>query len=102
MGAAGIMSGAILILAEITPVAERAAYMGLVGGMWGIARSVLPYEVAFWSSNCEYNANVVPTVLQDHSSVESSQTTLPGVSASTSIFLLVSYLNPTISQFRYQ
>jgi len=37
MGAAGIMSGAILILSNITPVAERAAYMGLIGGMWGIA-----------------------------------------------------------------
>lgn len=34
------MSGAILILSEITPVAERAAYMGLIGGMWGIASYV--------------------------------------------------------------
>lgn len=41
MGAAGIMSGAILILSEITPVAERAAYMGMIGGMWGIARYFL-------------------------------------------------------------
>ena len=41
MGAAGIMSGAILILSEITPVAERAAYMGLIGGMWGIASYVV-------------------------------------------------------------
>lgn len=37
VGAAGIMSGAILILSTITPVAERAAYMGLIGGMYGIA-----------------------------------------------------------------
>lgn len=37
LGAAGIFSGAILILANSVPLAKRPLYMGLVGGMFGIA-----------------------------------------------------------------
>jgi MFS family permease len=37
VGAAGIFSGAILIIASTVPLRQRPAYMGLIGGMYGIA-----------------------------------------------------------------
>lgn len=37
MGAAGIFSGALLIVSRTVPLAQRPMYMGLIGGMWGIA-----------------------------------------------------------------
>ncbi|ORY66156.1 major facilitator superfamily domain-containing protein [Pseudomassariella vexata] len=37
LGSAGIMSGALLILAYSVPLAKRPMYTGLIGGMYGIA-----------------------------------------------------------------
>ncbi|KAI8936024.1 hypothetical protein NX059_007526 [Plenodomus lindquistii] len=37
VGAAGIFSGAILIISVTVPLRQRPSYMGLVGGMYGIA-----------------------------------------------------------------
>ncbi|KAI0898172.1 putative efflux pump [Annulohypoxylon nitens] len=37
LGSAGIMSGALLILAHSVPLAKRPMYTGLIGGMYGIA-----------------------------------------------------------------
>ena len=37
VGSAGIFSGAILIVAATVPLAQRPTYMGLIGGMYGIA-----------------------------------------------------------------
>jgi hypothetical protein len=37
VGAAGIFSGAILIVASTVPLRQRPTYMGLIGGMYGIA-----------------------------------------------------------------
>ncbi|KAI1459138.1 putative efflux pump [Annulohypoxylon moriforme] len=37
LGSAGIMSGALLILAHSVPLAKRPIYTGLIGGMYGIA-----------------------------------------------------------------
>jgi len=37
VGAAGIFSGAILIVGNTVPLHQRPTYMGLIGGMYGIA-----------------------------------------------------------------
>lgn len=37
VGAAGIFSGAILIIASTVPLRQRPTYMGLIAGMYGIA-----------------------------------------------------------------
>lgn len=37
IGSAGIFSGAILIITVSVPLRQRPAYMGLIGGMYGIA-----------------------------------------------------------------
>ncbi|KAA8623128.1 AraJ Arabinose efflux permease [Pyrenophora tritici-repentis] len=37
VGAAGIFSGAILIISVTVPLRQRPTYMGLIGGMYGIA-----------------------------------------------------------------
>ena len=37
VGAAGIFSGAILIITSTVPLRQRPAYMGLIGGMYGLA-----------------------------------------------------------------
>lgn len=37
LGSAGIFSGAILIVADTIPLRKRPTYMGLIGGMYGIA-----------------------------------------------------------------
>ncbi|RQM05029.1 hypothetical protein DH86_00003911, partial [Scytalidium sp. 3C] len=37
LGAAGLFSGAILIVGRSVPLRQRPTYMGLIGGMWGIA-----------------------------------------------------------------
>jgi MFS family permease len=37
LGSAGIFSGAILIVADTVPLRKRPTYMGLIGGMYGIA-----------------------------------------------------------------
>ncbi|MCJ1370763.1 hypothetical protein MMC20_001976 [Loxospora ochrophaea] len=42
LGAAGIFSGALIIIANITPLEKRAAYQGMLGGMYGIASVVGP------------------------------------------------------------
>lgn len=42
LGSAGIQTGAYVILAHSVPIAKRAAYVGLVGGMWGVAGAAGP------------------------------------------------------------
>ncbi|KAF2661948.1 MFS general substrate transporter [Lophiostoma macrostomum CBS 122681] len=42
IGAAGVFSGAMVIIAHITPLEKRAAYNGLAGGMFGIASVIGP------------------------------------------------------------
>lgn len=37
LGSAGIFSGAMLIVADAVPLRKRPAYMGMIGGMYGIA-----------------------------------------------------------------
>jgi MFS family permease len=37
IGSAGIFSGAILIITVTVPLRQRPAYMGLIGGMYGVA-----------------------------------------------------------------
>jgi MFS family permease len=37
VGAAGLFSGALIILAHVVPLHKRPTYMGAIGGMWGIA-----------------------------------------------------------------
>jgi len=37
LGAAGIFSGAMLIVAHAVPLGKRPLYMGLIGSMYGIA-----------------------------------------------------------------
>jgi MFS family permease len=37
LGAAGIFSGAMLIVGRTVPLRQRPTYMGLIGGMYGIA-----------------------------------------------------------------
>jgi MFS family permease len=37
LGAAGIFSGAILIIGKTVPLRQRPAYMELIGGMYGIS-----------------------------------------------------------------
>ncbi|KAH7355408.1 major facilitator superfamily domain-containing protein [Rhexocercosporidium sp. MPI-PUGE-AT-0058] len=37
VGCAGIFSGALIILSQIVPLRSRPTYMGLIGGMYGIA-----------------------------------------------------------------
>lgn len=51
VGAAGIFSGAILIIASTVPLRQRPAYMGLIGGMYGIA-SVAGPLVSETPQNC--------------------------------------------------
>ena len=45
LGAAGIFSGAILIVAHTVPLHQRPAYTGLIGGMYGIASVAGPLYV---------------------------------------------------------
>lgn len=45
LGAAGVFSGAILIVANTVPLAKRPSYMGLIGGMYGIASVAGPLMV---------------------------------------------------------
>jgi MFS family permease len=37
VGAAGLFSGALIILAHVVPLHKRPTFMGAIGGMWGIA-----------------------------------------------------------------
>ena len=37
LGSSGIFSGALLILAHSAPLEKRPTYIGLIGGMYGIA-----------------------------------------------------------------
>jgi MFS family permease len=37
VGSAGIFSGAILIIANTVPLKQRPMYMGMIGGMYGVA-----------------------------------------------------------------
>ncbi|KAH8780773.1 major facilitator superfamily domain-containing protein [Hyaloscypha finlandica] len=37
VGAAGLFSGALIILAHVVPLRKRPTFMGSIGGMWGIA-----------------------------------------------------------------
>ncbi len=37
LGAAGIFSGALIILSNVVPLRSRPAYMGMIGGVYGIA-----------------------------------------------------------------
>ena len=45
LGAAGIFSGAILIVANTVPLRKRPIYTGLIGGMYGIASVAGPLMV---------------------------------------------------------
>jgi MFS family permease len=45
VGAAGIFSGAILIVANTVPLRQRPTYMGLIGGMYGVASVAGPLWV---------------------------------------------------------
>ena len=45
MGAAGVFSGALLIISRTVPLHQRPAYMGLIGGMYGIASVAGPLLV---------------------------------------------------------
>lgn len=51
VGAAGIFSGAILILAASVPLAKRPVYTGMVGGMYGIASVAGPLYVPLFSTD---------------------------------------------------
>lgn len=42
LGAAGIFSGALVIIAHSTPVHKRPVYTGIVGAMYGLASVVGP------------------------------------------------------------
>ena len=42
LGAAGVFSGAMLIIAASVPLAKRPIYSGLIGGMYGIASVMGP------------------------------------------------------------
>jgi MFS family permease len=46
VGAAGIFSGAILIISCSVPLRKRPVYMGLIGGMYGIASVAGPLYVS--------------------------------------------------------
>ena len=46
LGSAGIFSGAILIVANTVPLSKRPTYMGLIGGMYGIASVAGPLMVS--------------------------------------------------------
>lgn len=45
LGASGIFSGAILIIANTVPLVKRPTYTGLIGGMYGIASVAGPLLV---------------------------------------------------------
>lgn len=45
IGAAGLFSGAILIIAKCVPLDKRPLYTGLIGGMYGIASVAGPLYV---------------------------------------------------------
>ena len=47
IGSAGVFSGAMVIIAHISPLEKRPAYNGLAGGMFGIASVVGPLVRAF-------------------------------------------------------
>lgn len=42
MGSAGIFSGALLIITHTAPLDKRPSYIGVAGGMYGIASVVGP------------------------------------------------------------
>jgi ABC-type multidrug transport system permease subunit len=46
LGSAGIFSGAMLIIADAVPLRKRPVYMGMVGGMYGIASVAGPLMVS--------------------------------------------------------
>ena len=48
LGSAGIFSGAMLILADAVPLRKRPAYMGAIGGMYGIASVAGPLMVRLY------------------------------------------------------
>ncbi len=45
LGSAGLFSGAMLIVADAVPLRKRPAYMGAIGGMYGIASVAGPLMV---------------------------------------------------------
>jgi hypothetical protein len=45
LGSAGIISGALIIVAHTVPLAKRPIYTGLVGGTYGIASVAGPLMV---------------------------------------------------------
>lgn len=59
LGAAGVFSGAMLIIALSVPLAKRPIYSGLIGGMYGIASVAGPLlggvftDRATWRWVCE-------------------------------------------------
>lgn len=51
LGSAGIFSGAMLIVADAVPLRKRPAYMGMIGGMYGIASVAGPLMGGAFTDN---------------------------------------------------
>lgn len=54
IGAAGIFTGAYVIIAHSVPMAKRAAYTGMIGGMYGIASVAGPLMGGAFSDNATW------------------------------------------------
>jgi MFS family permease len=80
IGAAGIFSGAILIVANTVPLRKRPTYMGFMGGMYGLASVAGPLYVFFGPSVADRGTDIAPEW------VEPSPITFHGAGVSTSIF----------------
>jgi MFS family permease len=61
VGAAGIFSGAILIIAALVPLQKRPIYTGLIAAMYGIAGVGGPLYVSFSIINKQNNCLTYPS-----------------------------------------
>ena len=80
IGAAGLFSGAILIIANSVPLEKRPLYTGIVGGMYGIASVAGPLYVI----STFYPFHEEDELIQHPEWAELSQTMSRGVGASLS------------------